>query len=45
MAVQTVENVQRLAPYLEGLEKRLLQSGCGIFDGGTKTFNFLANNI
>jgi len=37
MAVQTVENVQRLAPYLEGLEKRLLQSAFGIFDGGKQT--------
>lgn len=33
MAVQTVEQVQRLAPYLEGLEKRLLQSAFGEFDG------------
>ena len=37
MAVQTVEQVQRLAPYLEGLEKRLLQSAFGTFDGETQT--------
>ena len=37
MAVQTVESVQRLAPYLEGLEKRLLQSAFGTFDGSTQT--------
>ena len=38
MAVQTVEQVQRLAPYLEGLEKRLLQSAFGTFDDdGTQT--------
>lgn len=32
MATQTVEQVQRLTPYLEGLEKRLLQSAFGEFD-------------
>lgn len=38
MAVQTVEQVQRLAPYLEGLEKRLLQTAFGEFDDdGTQT--------
>ena len=38
MAVQTVGQVQRLAPYLEGLEKRLLQSAFGTFDDdGTQT--------
>lgn len=37
MAVQTVEQVQRLAPYLEGLEKRLLQSAFGEFDGDEQT--------
>ena len=37
MAVQTVESVQRLAPYLEGLEKRLLQSAFGTFDGDKQT--------
>ena len=38
MAVQTVEQVQRLVPYLEGLEKRLLQSAFGTFDDdGTQT--------
>ena len=37
MAVQTLENVQRLAPYLEGLEKRLLQSAFGTFDGDKQT--------
>lgn len=33
MATQTIEQVQRLSPYLEGLEKRLLQSAFGEFDG------------
>ncbi len=37
MAVQTVEQVQRLAPYLEGLEKRLLGTAFGEFDGETQT--------
>ena len=37
MAVQTVQQVQRLPPYLEGLQKRLLQSAFGIFDGKTQT--------
>ena len=37
MAVQTVENIQRLPPYLEGLQKRLLQTGFGVFDGDTQT--------
>lgn len=37
MATQTVEQVQRLAPYLEGLEKRVLQSAFGEFDGETQT--------
>ena len=37
MAVQTVEQVQRLPPYLEGLQKRLLQSLFGQFDGATQT--------
>ena len=32
MATQTVEQVQRLAPYLEGLEKRLLGTAFGEFD-------------
>jgi len=32
MATQTVEQVQRLAPYLEGLEKRVLQTAFGEFD-------------
>ena len=32
MATQTVETVNRLAPYLEGLEKRILQSMFGEFD-------------
>ena len=26
MAVQTIEQIQRLPPYMEGLQKRLLQS-------------------
>ena len=37
MAVQTVENIQRLPPYLEGLQKRLLQTGFGVFDGDAQT--------
>ena len=37
MAVQTVEQIQRLAPYLEGLEKRLLGTAFGEFDGETQT--------
>ena len=37
MAVQTVENVKRLPPYLEGLQKRLLQSLFGQFDGESQT--------
>ena len=37
MAVQTVENIQRLPPFLEGLQKRLLQSAFGTFDGQDQT--------
>ena len=37
MAVQTVESVKRLPPYLEGLQKRLLQSLFGTFDGENQT--------
>ena len=37
MAVQTVESVKRLPPYLEGLQKRLLQSVFGTLDGDTQT--------
>ena len=37
MAVQTVENIQRLPPFLEGLQKRLLQTGFGVFDGEDQT--------
>ena len=37
MSTQTIEQVQRLAPYLEGLEKRVLQSAFGEFDGDTQT--------
>jgi hypothetical protein len=37
MAVQTVENIQRLPPFLEGLQKRLLQTGFGQFDGEDQT--------
>tara|TARA_A100001201_G_scaffold142960_1_gene142724 strand:+ start:562 stop:1542 length:981 start_codon:yes stop_codon:yes gene_type:complete len=33
MAVQTVEQIERLPPYMEGLQKRLLQSVFGTFDG------------
>jgi hypothetical protein len=37
MATQTVENINRLPPFLEGLQKRLLQTGFGEFDGDTQT--------
>ena len=37
MATQTVENIQRLPPFLDGLQKRLLQTGFGTFDGDTQT--------
>ena len=37
MAVQTVEQVKRLPPYLEGLQKRLLSGLFGTFDGATQT--------
>ena len=38
MATQTVEQVQRLAPYLEGIEQRLLNTALGQYDGsGTQT--------
>ena len=37
MATQTVEQVQRLAPYLEGLEKRVLGTAFGQFNGSTQT--------
>ena len=37
MAVQTIEQIQRLPPYLEGLQKRLLQSLYGTFDGENQT--------
>jgi hypothetical protein len=37
MSVQTVEQVKRLPPYLEGLQKRLLQSLYGTFDGDNQT--------
>jgi hypothetical protein len=37
MATQTVEQVQRLAPYLEGLEKRVLGTAFGQFNGATQT--------
>tara|TARA_R110000796_G_scaffold40391_1_gene99897 strand:+ start:3132 stop:4034 length:903 start_codon:yes stop_codon:yes gene_type:complete len=37
MATQTVEQVQRLAPYLEGLEQRVLGTAFGEFDGKTQT--------
>jgi hypothetical protein len=37
MATQTYENIQRLPPELEGLQKRLLQTGFGEFDGETQT--------
>lgn len=37
MATQTVENIQRLPPFLEGLQKRLLQTGFGTFKGDKQT--------
>jgi len=37
MATQIYENIQRLPPFLEGLQKRLLQTGFGEFDGDTQT--------
>jgi hypothetical protein len=38
MAVETVETVKRLAPYLEGIEQRLLNTAFGQYDGsGTQT--------
>tara|TARA_R100001015_G_C4634538_1_gene201230 strand:- start:5563 stop:6465 length:903 start_codon:yes stop_codon:yes gene_type:complete len=37
MSTQTVESVQRLAPYLEGLEQRLLGTAFGEFSGATQT--------
>ena len=37
MAVQTYENINRLPPFLEGLQKRMLQTGFGEFDGATQT--------
>ena len=37
MAVQTYENIQRLPPFLEGLQKRLLQTAFGEFDGANQT--------
>ena len=33
----TYENIQRLPPFLEGLQKRLLQTGFGQFDGEAQT--------
>ena len=33
----TYENIQRLPPFLEGLQKRLLQTGFGTFDGEDQT--------
>jgi len=38
MATQTIENINRLPPFLEGLQKRMLQTGFGEFkDDGTQT--------
>jgi hypothetical protein len=37
MATQTVENIQRLSPYLEGLEKRLLGTAFGEFEKDKQT--------
>jgi len=36
MAVETVETVKRLAPYLEGIEQRLLNTAFGQFDDSGK---------
>ena len=44
MAVQTVENIQRLPPFLEGLQKRLLQTGFGEFDGEDQTTSGLLDS-
>ena len=32
-----MESIKRLPPYLEGLQKRLLQTMFGVFDGETQT--------
>jgi hypothetical protein len=37
MSTVTYQNIQRLPPFLEGLQKRLLQSAFGTFDGETQT--------
>ena len=37
MSTQTIENVNRLPPYLEGLEKILLNTAFGEFDGKKQT--------
>jgi hypothetical protein len=38
MATQTIENINRLPPFLEGLQKRMLQTGFGEFNAdGTQT--------
>lgn len=37
MSTQTVEQISRLAPYLEGLEKRVLQTAFGEFNGANQT--------
>ncbi len=37
MSTVTYENIQRLPPFLEGLQKRLLQTGFGVFDGEDQT--------
>ena len=37
MSTVTYQNIQRLPPFLEGLQKRLLQSAFGTFDGEAQT--------
>lgn len=37
MSTQTIEQIQRLSPFLEGLEKRILQTAFGEFDGEEQT--------
>ena len=39
MATQTYENIQRLPPFLEGLQKRMLQTGFGEFDADGKALS------
>ena len=34
---QTIEQIQRLSPYVEGLEKRVLGTAFGEFNGANQT--------